>query len=68
MFEFSPGMGHIFLLYCIPGRIMASKKILSSNPGSCGYINLYGKRCFADVIKLTNDLTLKSEDYIGLSG
>jgi len=34
---------------------------------SCGHVVLHGKGDFADVIMVANQLTLKQEDYSGLS-
>lgn len=31
----------------------------------CDYVTLYGERVFEDVIKVTNQLTLRYEDYPG---
>lgn len=36
-------------------------------PGTGKYVTLHGKRDFADVIKVTNQLTLKQGDYLGFS-
>ena len=43
----------------MPGKIMNSKKIPPPNLQICEYVNLYGKRDFTDVSKVTNHLILK---------
>ena len=47
----------------MPGKIMNSKKIPPPNLQICEYVNLYGKRDFTDVSKVTNHLILKEGDY-----
>lgn len=61
----SPGPMQCYQHYiCAAGRIIAPKDVHLLLPGTCEYVNLCGRRGFADVIKLK---ILSWGDYPGLS-